>query len=84
MAGEMKVVNGRIKELSNKSGHYKPTQEHLDKFLTWLEEKNVALNFTVHYFDSQGQEKSKDAKDFRVFMKNRNKSQPGYDEGSMV
>jgi hypothetical protein len=38
-AGEMKLENGRLKFLSNKSGHYQPTAAHLHQILYWLVKK---------------------------------------------
>ena len=48
MAGEVRVENGRIKELTGKSGHYRPTRQNLVQFLHWLEKDGVPLDFDVH------------------------------------
>ncbi|RIJ71079.1 DUF4157 domain-containing protein [Nakamurella silvestris] len=45
MAGELKVTNGSINWMSNKSGHYLPTRENFVQFLRWLEKDGVPLNF---------------------------------------
>lgn len=46
-AGEIKVVNGEIKWLSNKSGHYKPTESQLLSFLRHLQNMGISLDFAL-------------------------------------
>ena len=52
IAGEMKVENGKLTYLSNKSGHYVPSAESLVQFLHFLEKDGVAMDFRV--FDLSG------------------------------
>lgn len=40
-AGRITVEKGIIKELGHQSGHYRPTKENLQDFLSFLREKNV-------------------------------------------
>jgi hypothetical protein len=47
VGGEMKVTAGSIGWVSNKSGHYKPSKDHLVQFLHWLEKRGVDLGFEV-------------------------------------
>ena len=47
VGGEMKVTAGKIDWISNKSGHYAPTKDHLVQFLHWLEKDGVTLDFSV-------------------------------------
>jgi hypothetical protein len=49
-AGELKVVNGFLHWLSNKSGHYAPSIDHLMQVLHILQKKNVAMTFRVSAF----------------------------------
>jgi hypothetical protein len=51
MAGEMKVVNGTIEWLSDKSGHYVPSLDHLLQFLHRLKKDRVPLNFELRGFN---------------------------------
>lgn len=46
-AGEIKVKNGKIKKLSNKSGHYTPGHENLLQVLAMLQKKDVDLDFKL-------------------------------------
>ncbi|WP_134768551.1 hypothetical protein [Nocardioides sp. 1609] len=45
MAGEIRVENGVIKEMSAKSGHYRPKRENCVQFLHWLEKDGIPLDF---------------------------------------
>lgn len=47
MGGEMKVTNGKIDWMSNKSGHYQPSTVHFVQFLHQLEKAGVSLDFDV-------------------------------------
>jgi hypothetical protein len=47
MAGEMKIVDGKITYMSNKSGHYVPTLTNFIQFLHFLEKDGVPLDFEV-------------------------------------
>ncbi|KAL0555358.1 hypothetical protein IC582_009302 [Cucumis melo] len=42
-AGRLEVEDGVLKAISAYSGHYKPTDDHLDIFLKFLEENGVVL-----------------------------------------
>ena len=42
-AGEMKVVGGQLKAISNKSGHYQPQDEHMVNVLQELAAMGVQL-----------------------------------------
>ena len=42
-AGELKVVGGQIRGITNKSGHYRPTKHHMLQFLRELASRNVNL-----------------------------------------
>jgi len=44
LGGEMKVTAGRIDWISNKSGHYTPSKDHLVQFLHWLGKDGMDLN----------------------------------------
>ncbi len=46
-AGEMRVVNGELKHLSNKSGHYTPDAFNLLKMLQVLEDGGIPQTFTL-------------------------------------
>ena len=46
-AGEMRVIQGELKHLSNKSGHYTPDVFNLLKMLQVLEDGGIAFNFSV-------------------------------------
>jgi hypothetical protein len=50
MAGEMRVVDGKIKYMSNKSGHYMPSMESFIQFLNFLEKDGIDLDFPVYSF----------------------------------
>jgi hypothetical protein len=52
LAGEMKVENGKLVYLSNKSGHYVPSAESLVQLLHILEKDGVAMDFKI--FDLSG------------------------------
>lgn len=43
-AGELMVLDGQIEKISMRSGHYKPTEKALEKFLTYLEERGIELS----------------------------------------
>ena len=47
MGGEMKVNNGRIEWISNKSGHYLPNADQVIQFLHWLKKDGVELDFAI-------------------------------------
>jgi hypothetical protein len=52
-AGEMKIVNGQLKEITNKSGHYEPDYDHLRQTLKRLRRGGVAVdNIPVTYMDA--------------------------------
>jgi hypothetical protein len=40
-AGMIKVVQGKVSYVSNNSGHYKPSNENLRQFCSWLRDRNV-------------------------------------------
>ena len=40
-AGMIKVEQGKVSYVSNNSGHYKPSNENLRQFCTWLRDRNV-------------------------------------------
>ena len=50
IGGEMKVTQGHIVEMSNKSGHYLPTVDSLRQFLHWLDKDGIPLTFKVSGF----------------------------------
>jgi hypothetical protein len=50
LGGEMKVANGRITEMTNKSGHYLPTADMFVQFLHWLDKDKINLDFKVSGF----------------------------------
>jgi hypothetical protein len=50
MAGEMKVHGGVIKEMSNKSGHYRPNKNQFHHFLEELRNRGLSLDFPVSGF----------------------------------
>ena len=54
-AGEMRVTNGYITLITNKSGHYKPGMEHLLQVLHQLQKKGVAMTMTVIVMGAQPQ-----------------------------
>lgn len=58
-AGEIEVVDGYIKWLSNKSGHYFPNADHLVQVLHQLQKKGVALGFPLTVITA-----SRDTKNF--------------------
>lgn len=43
-AGVMSVVNGRIRFISDRSGHYKPGSVHMARFYQWLIEHGIDLS----------------------------------------
>jgi hypothetical protein len=47
VGGEMKVTGGTIDWISNKSGHYQPTRQHLVQFVHWLGKDGVDLKSIV-------------------------------------
>jgi hypothetical protein len=49
-AGEMKVENGRLKWISNKSGHYAPSTPHFIQTLHMLQKQNVDLGAVAVQF----------------------------------
>ncbi|MGH7624195.1 MAG: hypothetical protein ACREOJ_02635 [Gemmatimonadaceae bacterium] len=51
-AGEMKVVDGRLKWISNKSGHYAPSLPHFIQTLHLLQKKGVDLAAVALQFHS--------------------------------
>lgn len=46
-AGEIEVSNGRVMWISNKSGHYRPSINHLCQTLHLLQKKGVPMTFRV-------------------------------------
>jgi hypothetical protein len=46
-AGEMKCYQGKLLELSNKSGHYRPCVAHLLQILHQLQKKGVPMDFSL-------------------------------------
>jgi hypothetical protein len=66
MAGEMKVAGGKIEIMSNKSGHYLPTEEMLVQFLHFLEKDGVPLDFTVKLLAQGGERTAKQLLDGKV------------------
>lgn len=53
VGGEMKVVGGAIDWISNKSGHYQPTREHLVQFVHWLGKDGIDLK-SIHIKEGFG------------------------------
>ncbi|HEU4676490.1 MAG TPA: hypothetical protein VFS29_10900, partial [Motilibacteraceae bacterium] len=51
MAGEMRVVKGKIEWLSDKSGHYVPSLDHLLQFLHRLKKDGVPMDFELRGFN---------------------------------
>uniref|UniRef100_A0A7R9UDL4 Uncharacterized protein n=1 Tax=Pinguiococcus pyrenoidosus TaxID=172671 RepID=A0A7R9UDL4_9STRA len=51
-AGEFRVQNGRLTEINNKSGHYKPGKRETLKFLLHLQRNGVELSGVVFRFVS--------------------------------
>ena len=49
-AGELRCDNGKLLELNNKSGHYKPGAAHAKQFLEWLERHGVVLSGVMFRF----------------------------------
>lgn len=43
MAGEIKVERGRVEYISNSSGHYKPSREHMEQCLRRMRELGISL-----------------------------------------
>jgi hypothetical protein len=41
MAGEIEVFSGKLKYISNRSGHYWPTNEFLDQSIEHLSEQGI-------------------------------------------
>jgi len=55
-AGEMKIVDGELKDITNKSGHYTPEYDHLRQTLKRLRRGRVALdNVSVAFIDYLGE-----------------------------
>lgn len=50
MAGILTFKEGKIKEVINNSGHYRPPKEFFNQFLKELSEKGVKYKFTVKSF----------------------------------
>ncbi|CAL9186753.1 unnamed protein product [Musa hybrid cultivar] len=44
-AGQLVVVNGDLKAVWPHSGHYRPTEENFQEFMSYLEENNVDLTY---------------------------------------
>lgn len=66
-AGTISATNGRIDNISNASGHFRPTRQHLELTVSFLKSKGVSVERQSPYF---GEDKSKrlntlSAKDFR-------------------
>ena len=53
-AGEIKVSNGRITWLSNKSGHYKAGRDNLLQVLAVLQKKCIGLDFALTVVSEEG------------------------------
>jgi len=77
-AGEMKVTNGKLDVITNKSGHYEPTRRHLYFALKELETRGVALGgVDVRVFNQETkklEKYEKDTQDAQSFLKNHEKS----------
>ena len=51
MAGEMKVTEGRVTVISDKSGHYQTTREMMNQFNEHLERLGIDVsNIQLEYF----------------------------------
>jgi hypothetical protein len=46
-AGEIKIVNGQIAELTSQSGHYKPDKENTARLLAYLKDRQVDISQIV-------------------------------------
>lgn len=53
MAGEMKVTDGRVEYVSNKSGHYLPSRYQMTNFLKALQSAGVPLDFRIEIMGLQ-------------------------------
>ena len=53
-AGELKVTNGIMSWLSNKSGHYTPGRGHLLQVLGMLQTKGSDLSFSLDFMSANG------------------------------
>jgi len=43
-AGEIKIKNGQITELTTQSGHYKPDKENIVRFLKYLQDRHIDVS----------------------------------------
>lgn len=59
-AGRLSAENGILKSISAYSGHYRPTDDRLDSFLSFLQENGVYLNEVQIHRASEDYESSED------------------------
>lgn len=53
MAGEMKIIKGEVKAISNYSGHYCPSFDHLLRFCQYLQERKIKLSDYLNLISHQ-------------------------------
>lgn len=81
-AGEIEVVMGAVKWLSNKSGHYAPNPDHLLQILHILQKRNVPMAFKLTVMSASGR---KDYASVAEFMQQRLlDEEPDYDFGKLL
>ena len=70
-AGEIKVNNGRLTGITNKSGHYRPGPEYLVQVLKEFRERGANLSgvyLKVFFTDAQGNVHTDDSRDAQKFL----------------
>jgi hypothetical protein len=81
-AGEMEVRGGRLVWLSNKSGHYLPSYNHLLQILHLLQKKGVDMSFRILAFAGGDQKSYPSVADFLSDLTDNN--QPDYELNKLL
>ncbi len=70
-AGEIKVNNGKLTGITNKSGHYRPGPEYLVQVLKEFRERGTGLSgvyLKAFFTDAQGNVQTDDSRDAQKFL----------------
>ena len=81
-AGEIKVMNGYVQWLSNKSGHYRPNPDHLMQVLHQLQKNGVTMDFGLTVFKASGPARYAKVGDYLAVLESE--GQPDYELGKLL
>lgn len=53
-AGELRIKDGKLLSVNNRSGHYRPTYAHILQFLLELQTQGLHTNYKLEFYDLTG------------------------------